>query len=162
FEGRDCRRRAARLRGRRSRAPRTCGRFRRRWYVRTRGDSRRRGRTGRPGRGGFLQGSGGLGAFARAGGARAPGRSPAFAGRSTERIIGREGGDALSSACNLSVSGVVTALGAASPRARADDPTPEVPERDPSKQGVPFRRYFTKDRLGRQITFYLSMPRGGE
>src|SRR3954447_5969254 len=42
------------------------------------------------------------------------------------------------------------------PYALAEDPTPEVAERDPTKSGVPFRRYFTRDRFGRQVTFYLS------
>jgi dipeptidyl aminopeptidase/acylaminoacyl peptidase len=37
-----------------------------------------------------------------------------------------------------------------------------VAERDPRRQGVPFQRFFTTDRLGRQITFYLSVPKRSE
>jgi predicted esterase len=53
---------------------------------------------------------------------------------------------------------LATTVIALRPSARAEDPTPEAAERDPTRLGVPFRRYFTRDRLDRRITFYLSVP----
>lgn len=41
--------------------------------------------------------------------------------------------------------------------AQADKPSDPPPERDPTALGIPFERYFTPDRFGRTITFYLSV-----